>query len=193
MLSTLPTARHLRHLRHLRQASPVRYICIMQQMRHAHNDARGETPGAPAAEDIAALALETAPLIMRVIRRLMRAGRGDLSTPQFRALGYVGRHPGASLSQVANHLGLSAPATSRLVDALVERGLVARATAAEDRRYITLRLTPPGEAAHMDARGGALDGLGALMERLTPAERAAVAEALPMLRRLFAETPAPPP
>ena len=145
---------------------------------------------APTAEELAALTLETAPPVMRAIRALMRAGRGDdLSLPQYRALGYVGRHPGASLSAVADHLGLSTPAASRLVDALVEKGLVERAAAPMDRRYITLYLAEQGEALHARTRSQALAGLSARLEGLSPDERALLARALPILRGLFAQEP----
>lgn len=160
----------------------------MQQIPDA-SDALGAAR-APTAEELAALTLETAPPVMRAIRALMRAGRGDdLSLPQYRALGYVGRHPGASLSVVADHLGLSTPAASRLVDALVAQGLVARAAAPEDRRYITLRLTQPGEALHARTRRQALAGLSARLEGLSAEQRALLARALPILRALFAQEP----
>jgi DNA-binding MarR family transcriptional regulator len=158
----------------------------MQQIPDASDVPGHVLDDAPAAEELAALTLETAPPIMRAIRALMRAGRGDdLSLPQYRALGYVGRHPGASLSAVAEHLGLSTPAASRLIDALVEKGLMARAAAPEDRRYLTLHLSPSGDAIHARTRRQALDGLSALLEGLGPAERATLAQALPILRGLF--------
>jgi DNA-binding MarR family transcriptional regulator len=164
----------------------------MQQMQNAPDEPTPEPTGSPSAEDLAALALETAPLIMRTIRRLRRDDReADLSIPQFRALGYVGRHPGTPLSAVAEHLGLSTPATSRLVDTLVERGLVVRAIAPEDRRYVTLRLTARGEATQADARARALQGLGAILADLGPDERTLIAGALPLLRQLFAQEKLP--
>jgi DNA-binding MarR family transcriptional regulator len=158
----------------------------MQQIPDA-TDRASETPSA---EELAALTLENAPPVMRAIRALMRAGRGDdLSLPQYRALGYTGRHPGASLSAVADHLGLSTPATSRLVDALVEQDLVERGAAPEDRRYLTLRLTAAGEALHARTRSQALAGLSARLEGLSPAERALLARALPILGGLFTPEP----
>ncbi|MGH2504870.1 MAG: MarR family winged helix-turn-helix transcriptional regulator, partial [Ktedonobacterales bacterium] len=76
-------------------------------------------PIEPSGDDSAPLAaalMEVAPLVMREIRTRMRQSRGaGLSVPQFRALGYLRRHPGCSLTEVADHLGLSVPATSRLV------------------------------------------------------------------------------
>lgn len=162
----------------------------MQQIPDATNVPAHVPENAPAAEELAALTLETGPLVMRAIRALMRAGRGDdLSLPQYRALGYVGRHPGTSLSAVAEHLGLSTPAASRLVDALVEKGLIARAAATGDRRYLTLRLSSTGDALHARTRRQALDGLRVLLEGLGPAERATLAQALPILRGLFTREP----
>lgn len=75
----------------------------------------------------AAAVLEVVPALMRVIRARMRAQRAaGLSVVQFRALGYVGRHAGAPLSALAEHLGLTPPATSRLVEGMVARGMLRR-------------------------------------------------------------------
>ncbi len=144
------------------------------------------------ARDLAAQLLETAPLVMRTIRALMRAHLGaDLSVPQFRALSYVGRHPDTSLSADAEHLGLSVAASSRLVDALVVRGLVARATARTDRRLLTLRLQSDGEALLAATRERALEALTTLLRPLDAADRDALIGALPALRAVFS-TPAAP-
>ena len=93
-------------------------------------------------ESLAAALMEVAPLVMREIRMRMRQHRGpELSVPQFRALGYLRRHPACSLTALAEHLGLSLPATSRMVEALVAAGLIVREPSASDRRYVTLRLS----------------------------------------------------
>ena len=85
--------------------------------------------------ELASKLVEVIPLVMRAIRSHMRANRAlDLSVPQYRALGFVVRHPGASLSQVAEHQGLTLGAASRLVDGLVTRGLVERRASTQDRR-----------------------------------------------------------
>lgn len=153
-------------------------------------------PTEPSGEDstpLAAALMEVAPLVMREIRTRMRQSRGAcLSVPQFRALGYVRRHPDCSLTEVADHLGLSVPATSRLVDALVVAGLTLRATSASDRRFVTLRLSAEGERIQAEARSAALKSLAARLAPLEPAQRAAIAQALEPLRRAFAESPADP-
>ncbi len=140
----------------------------------------------PLVEACAAQVMDTVPLIMRVIRAEMRSHRApDLSVPQFRALLHVSRRPGASLSDVAEHLGLSLPSVSKLVDRLVARGLVTRQSAADDRRRVTLALTEAGQATLQEAvrftRARLLEDLAAL-----PAEECAViVQAMTILRRTF--------
>ena len=50
----------------------------------------------------------------------------DLSVPQFRTLLFLRRHPGASLSEVAEHIGLTLPSISKMIDRLEARDLLAR-------------------------------------------------------------------
>lgn len=140
--------------------------------------------GAP--ETLAAALMEVAPLVMREIRRLMRSHRGaELSVPQFRALGYVRRHPACSLTEVADHLGLSVPATSRLIEALVAAGYIMREVSATDRRYIALRLSEQGERIQAEARAAALHSLTSLLEPLDATERERIMHALEPLRQVF--------
>ena len=57
------------------------------------------------------------------------------------------RHqPSQRLSEVAEHTSIDASTLSRLIDTMVQRGLVIRERSAEDARAIALRLTPSGEA-----------------------------------------------
>ncbi len=136
-------------------------------------------------DHVAALVLEAVPLVMRRIRAEMRAHRAGLSVPQFRALGYLHRHPGASLSDVAEHLGLACASTSKLVDGLVQRKLVTRHTAPADRRRLTLTLTAKGNALLTSARQAAQHGLAQMLARLPAGERPGVARAMEQLLRAF--------
>lgn len=131
--------------------------------------------------------MEVAPLVMREIRARMRQNRGEgLSVPQFRALGYVRRHPACSLTEVADYLGLSVPATSRLIEGLVAGGYVRREASTSDRRFVTLRLSEEGERIQARARASALASLAARLEALDSAQRAGIAQALEPLRQVFA-------
>src|SRR5947209_15174584 len=93
------------------------------------------------AEDVCARhLLDTVPLVMRVIRQHLRRHRSGLSVPQFRTLWYVSSAAGPSLSAVADFIGLSLPAMSRLVDGLVEGRLMTRRPCADDRRHVRLSI-----------------------------------------------------
>ncbi len=64
--------------------------------------------------------IETVPIVMRVIRgKLREHGAVEMSVPHFRTLTFIYNNNGASLSDVAEHIGLSLPAMSTLVDGLV--------------------------------------------------------------------------
>ena len=129
-------------------------------------------------DQVAIAILETIPPSMRAIRGQMRSGRAaSLSMAQFRLLLFVRRHPGTSLSPVAEHLGTTLPAASQLVERLVRAGLVTREQHLAERRRVELRLTEAGGAtlAECDARTRAwlcerLSGLaGEKLDRLSGA------------------------
>jgi DNA-binding MarR family transcriptional regulator len=116
-----------------------------------------ETPseGAVTAAECAESIVDVVPLVMRAIQAEMRSARTrGLSVPQFRALAYIDYHPGASLSDVAEHVGLTLPSTSKMIDGLVARELVARDVCAVDRRRIALALTERGRSVLDSARRG---------------------------------------
>jgi DNA-binding MarR family transcriptional regulator len=69
----------------------------------------------------------------------------DLSMPQFRAMKIVYRNKGASLSLVADRLGITLSAASKLIDNLVERRLLTREPFPEDRRRVVLAVTEKGQ------------------------------------------------
>ena len=86
-------------------------------------------------EETAHQVLDVIPLVMRTIRSEFRSQRStELSVPQFRTLAFLRNNDGASLSSLANHLGLTLPSMSKLVDGLVSRGFVARTEHQGDRR-----------------------------------------------------------
>ncbi|HOF88137.1 MAG TPA: MarR family transcriptional regulator [Armatimonadota bacterium] len=140
-----------------------------------------------AARSCAAEVMATLPLIMRTIGAEMhRRHAGDLSAPQFHALNVVDKHDGASLSFLARHIASGLPSASKLVDGLVERGLVARAIAPDDRRRVLLSLTPRGrELLHAFHQEG-VAYLATHLASLTDDEQRAILHAMGILRRRFA-------
>ncbi len=137
--------------------------------------------------------LDTVPSVMQFIRTEMRGHRDlGISVPQFRVLTFLERRPGGSLSDAAERVGLSLPAMSRLIDGLVERGLLTREDAAEDRRRVSLRITDAGRALVRTAREGALARLAEVLGTLSAKERAQIIEAMQILRPMFVPSQAPP-
>ena len=130
--------------------------------------------------------LDTMPLIMRTLRSEMRSHRTpDLTVPQFRTLMFLHRHTGASLSDVADHMGLTLPSMSKVVDGLVARGLVARQTPPEDRRRVSLTLTASGQVTLQSARTATQACLAEALKTLSEAQRTSIIDAMRALRPLF--------
>lgn len=138
-------------------------------------------------EECAREILEVVPLIMRAIRSQMRSHRmSDLSVPQFRTLAFLGLRQGASLSDVAEHIGLTRPSASKLIDGLVARSLVSRKGSPVDRRRIQLALTSEGGVTLRAAWSAAQADLASRMAGLPSGEQATVGKAMRALRSLFA-------
>jgi len=133
--------------------------------------------------------LDTVPLVMRIIRSHMRQHRSGLTVPQFRTLCYVDSSTGCTLSEVADFIGLSLPAMSRLVDGLAEKGLIKRRPCLDDRRLVRLSLTPSGQSAIRGARALAQAKLAETVSRLRPVEQNSVVGAMRMVRDIFTVEP----
>lgn len=130
--------------------------------------------------------LEVTPLVMRAIRAEMRRHRAlGLSVPQFRTLAYLSYNYGASLSDVAEFLGLALPSMSKLIDGLVARQLVTRESSPNDRRRVTLSLSSAGQATFQSAHEAARIYLAERLAGLSEHERATVTQAMQTLRSLF--------
>ena len=140
----------------------------------------------PTADECAHELIEVIPEVMQTIRSHVRRQRGsDLSVLQIRVLAFLQHNPGAPLSAVAEHVGLTLPSMSTQVTGLVGRKLLHRATSRVDRRYITLTLTTSGAVLLASARASAQENLAQTLAGLTEAERAVVMQALELLRTAF--------
>ncbi len=141
---------------------------------------------APSNDDAARVILEVVPQVMQVLRAEMRRRRGpEISVLQLRALAFLRRNPGATLSRLAEHVGLTLPSMSSQVSGLVARNLIDRSTSLADRRYVTLTLTEQGRLLMETARQGTQESLARQIAGLAPDERAVVVEAMCLLARVF--------
>jgi DNA-binding MarR family transcriptional regulator len=139
-------------------------------------------------DDCAREVLEVVPVVMHAIRsELRKYGARELSVPQFRTLNFLSRHKGASLSEVADYIGLTLPSMSTLVDGLVIRNFAVRRTHPDDRRRMTLELTNRGQTTLRSARDATQDHLTELLESLSREDQNTVFESMRILRSIFAQ------
>jgi DNA-binding MarR family transcriptional regulator len=137
-------------------------------------------------EECARELLEVVPLIMTDIRSQMRSRRTpDLTVPQFRTLTFVDRNTGSSLSEVADHLGLTPPSMSKLVDELIKKGMMTREDHPADRRRIKLIVTHDGLTILETSRNGTLAYLSEKLGGISADEREVIAKAMQAMRSVF--------
>jgi DNA-binding MarR family transcriptional regulator len=136
--------------------------------------------------DPANLAAELRATIGRLIRLLREHTRqGELTASQRVALGRLSREGPLTVTALARAEGVRPQSMGATVAALEAQGLVADAPDPTDGRQTLLSLTNAACAFIADSRA-AREGwlLQAISARLSPAEQAQLAQALPLLRRL---------
>ncbi|MBD2499150.1 MarR family winged helix-turn-helix transcriptional regulator [Anabaena azotica] len=149
--------------------------------------------GATSAE-CAAKVMETVPLVMRFIRAEMRAHKAAfLSIPQLRSLAFLNRKPGASLSDLADHLGVTSATASATVERLVQRDLVQRIHHPQERRRIVLTLTEEGKSVLQQSLDQTRTQIADLLEGLTAEEISHVEKGLALLKNVFEQKESQPP
>ena len=142
---------------------------------------------ASSTDECAGHILETVPVVMRAIRTEMRSHRGpDLSVPQLRVLVFLNRHEGASLSDIAEHMGTTLPSMSKMVDGLVARDLVSRDMDPADRRRVILAPTALGITTRQAAHKATESRLAERLARLSAAECRNIIAAMQALKSIFA-------
>jgi DNA-binding MarR family transcriptional regulator len=130
--------------------------------------------------------LQVVPLVMGAIRAEVRRHReDDLSLAQYRVLVFLRDKRDVSLSAVAEHIGLSLPSMSKMVDGLVARGLISRTEALGDRRRLALCLTDAGVVTVEGALAATQAALAQTAAGMDAAQRERVFEGLDALRSLF--------
>jgi DNA-binding MarR family transcriptional regulator len=133
--------------------------------------------------------MEAMPSVMQFIRAEMRSQSASLlSVPQFRVLAFLSLHPGASLSEVAEHLGVTRATASAMTERLVQRGLVNRSTHPQERRQVELTLTTEGLTHLQQSREKTRDKIAVLMAGLTEEQLGNLSRGLAILKQVFTAT-----
>ncbi|BAY66501.1 MarR family transcriptional regulator [Calothrix brevissima NIES-22] len=140
-------------------------------------------------EECAARVMETVPLLMRFIRADMRSHNAEsLSIPQLRSLAFLNRNPGASLSEVAEHLGVTCATASTTIERLVQRNLVERNDHPQERRRIVLNLTQAGTMLLKQSQATTRAHIADILDSLTPEQVSNLEEGLTLLKNVFEQT-----
>jgi len=145
----------------------------MAQSGSTHRRGAQHVPASSAnlAQECAHAVMQTVPAVMRAIRAEMRRNGDPLfSIPQVRALAYLHRNPGSCLFHLAEHLGVTRPTASTLVERLVRRGMVSRAEDPQERRRVVLRLTPLGLRHFRRTRQATRRWMATVLSRLSAVE-----------------------
>ncbi|MFS0700110.1 MarR family winged helix-turn-helix transcriptional regulator [Cellulomonas sp. 179-A 4D5 NHS] len=126
--------------------------------------------------------------IFRSARRL-RAERGaaDLPDHQFSVLAWIHMDGPMTPGALAERQHVQPPSMTRTVNALAELGFVTKAEHPNDGRQVVVSLTEKGAAEVTETRRRRDQWLTRRLTTFTPAERATLAEAAQLLRRLAAE------
>ncbi|MEO8970775.1 MAG: MarR family transcriptional regulator [Ktedonobacteraceae bacterium] len=107
---------------------------------------------------------------------------GPLSRPQRRMLRLLSMDTKVRVSDLSEELGVTTAGTTRMLDKLESLGYAARSRMDQyDQRQVYVTLTPEGAVALHEAEGIFLERVQAILNRLSPAERATLAHLLQML------------
>jgi len=129
--------------------------------------------------------------LARLSRRLRRHQLAGLTPTQLAALATVGHSGPMRLGDLAAAEGIAPSTLTRLVTALEDSGYVRRCADPSDARASTLAITAHGQDALERIRAESTLALAASMQLLAPAQRAALADALPVLEQLAEVSGAP--
>jgi DNA-binding MarR family transcriptional regulator len=103
--------------------------------------------------------------------RAMEAAEDPLGPSELRALLALDTVGSCSLGELAHQLSRSQSASSRLVDRLVARGLVAREAAPGNRRQLRISATPAGHRRTVRLVRRRRDAIAEVVAAMTPADR----------------------
>ena len=126
--------------------------------------------------------------VSRLARRLrverQAEGLASLSDTQLAALAVLDRHGAMTPGELAEHEKVQPPSMTRVISVLADLQLVRREPHPSDRRQVVLTATDVGRDLVIKARRRREAWLAQRLKELSPAERAALRAAAPILEKL---------
>jgi DNA-binding MarR family transcriptional regulator len=95
----------------------------------------------------------------------------ELTYAQAQVLFYVAQHPGCHMGQVAKTFTVTLSAITQIVDRLVQKQFLTRASNPTDRRVYILELTPEGKALVQELEKLQVEVLDPVLQRLSTRDR----------------------
>jgi len=135
--------------------------------------------------------VRTAPLVSRWIERLLAAHDPPFTVAQYLTLQAIADGVIVGV-ELARRAAVSPAATSQLLAALEDAGMLARDRLGDDRRRQPLSLTEQGQWALQSAQTVLRERLAGLLAEMPPPETDALARLLERLEASLSGTPPPP-
>ncbi len=134
---------------------------------------------------------ELADIVSRLRRAMRRAARAadpalGLSVAQLELLSCMAEHPGVRPSQLARMLRLAPSSVATLLNGLQSAGYVVRSDGADDRRTVSLNLSPDGTTAVIRWHRVNEEIIQAALATVPHQDRVTLRDAAPALRDLTA-------
>lgn len=128
---------------------------------------------------------ESFPGIMRQLfgKVSVVGGVREFTFPQMQALGFVVDHPGCTMGELAQALGIGLSAATGLIDRLVQHEFVEREADPNDRRIVRIHASAAGRNARQRCRRERIKRLQEALELLCEQELEQVAAGLALLDR----------
>ncbi len=122
---------------------------------------------------------------MRLARRLrVERGSDDFTLSQLAVLGTLDRHGPSTVGELANIERVKPPSMTRIVNSLVESGMVTRRPHETDGRQVVVDLTDDARAVLAEDRRRRNAWLAQRLAELTADERELLGRVAPLLDRL---------
>lgn len=139
------------------------------------------------ADELTELAARLRLVVGRLNRRIRIDGHETIPPLQLSALVTIEQHGPLRLSELARREAVTAPTMSRVLAALDEQGLVIRTTDPHDARGVRIVLSERGAVALRDVRTHRTALIARRLDRLDPAQRRTLTEAMPALEALLVD------
>jgi DNA-binding MarR family transcriptional regulator len=102
-----------------------------------------------------------------------KVAENKISMSQFILLGFLSINESLNMSKLTSLINHTMPATTGLVDRLIQAGLAERFTTPADRRQVLVKITPKGASLIGELKSDISKAIHEIMQNLTPDDQEA--------------------